>query len=182
MIAPITQDEIAPTKIEGAVEIVEFWQSPTAKPFLLKLKRLRFGIGEPPNTTGTKALTEAERSEVKWQKQLTEFLQDFRAWRSDHERSESDYFHQKCMALMSLRELVPDETTREAVLREYISVLSESPLQREYPMEWLLHVEPLLRYSRPEDNAKIHAMIQSSGSASLVLYAKLEKMFPRGKT
>ncbi|HEX4946869.1 MAG TPA: hypothetical protein VFZ34_09405, partial [Blastocatellia bacterium] len=165
-------------KIGGAVEIVEFWQSPTAKPFLLKLKQLRFGIGEPPNITGTKALTEAERSEVKWQKQLTEFLQDFRAWRSDHERSESDYFHQKCMALLSLRELVPDETTREAVLREYIGVLSESPMQRDHPMEWLLHVQPLLRYSRPEDNAKIHAIIQSAGSPALTLYAKLEKLFP----
>lgn len=178
MIAPITREEIASAKIEGAVELVEFWQSAKAKPFLLKLKQLRFGIGEPPNTTGTKALTEAERTEVKWQKQLTEFLQDFRAWRSDHERSEADYFHQKCMALMSLRELVSDETTREAVLREYIGVLSESPMQREHPMEWLLHVQPLLRYSRAEDTANIHLMIQTAGSPSLTLYDKLERLFP----
>ncbi len=176
---PINQDEIKSAKIEGAVEIVEFWQSPTAKPFLLKLKQLRFGIGEQPNSTGRKALTENERTEVKWQKQLTEFLQDFRAWRADHERSESDYFHQKCIALMALRELVPDEATREAVLREYVGVLNDSPLQRDQPMEWLLHVQPLLRYSRAEDTTKIHTMIQSSGSLSLVLYAKLERLFPQ---
>ncbi len=178
--SPITKEEIKPAKLEGKAEINEYWQSPEAKPFLIKMKQLKFGMGESPDITGKEPLTLEQRSELKWRKQLAEFLQDFRKWRSEAEKSESDYFHQKCIILEGLNDLTPPDTSHDSVLREYLNFLSDSAMQRDNPIEWYWHVKRLITYvAKPNTKDYNDALetMASSGSPIMNVIARMEKLF-----
>lgn len=154
---PITVEGIKPAKLEGKAEINEYWQSPETRLLMQKIVQLRFGVGEPPNLTDKEPLTLEQRSELKWRKKLAEFLQDFRKWRSEAEKSESDYFHQKCIILEGLNDLTPSDTSHDSVLREYLNFLSDSAMQRDNPIEWYWHVKRLITYvAKP--NTKLEAI------------------------
>ena len=178
----ITAEEIKSVKTEGKAEVFEFWQSSEAKPFLLKMKQLNFGIGIPPNITGNEELTIEERTAIKWRKQLHDFLQDFRLWRSDAEKSESDYFHQKAIILSGLIDLTPPDISHDSVLREYVNFLCESSMQRDNPIEWYYHVKRFITYiakpNTPDYDVALE-MMKSCGSPTMNVIAKMEKMFPK---
>lgn len=171
-ILPILADDMKPSKINGEEKVYLYWQSPKAAELLTKIKKLGFGSGDKP-------LTDAEREPAEWRADVDDFLKDMAAWRKEDEKSEEDYFHQKCNFYVGLLKLMPPSPTREDVLRKYISFLNEFDLQRGSRIEWFWQAEYLIKgaLSLPaERRSKFLETIGIIRNPILHLYIELAKI------
>jgi hypothetical protein len=161
---------------EGSVKTEAYWQTPDAKRLLLDAKALRFGPG------GKTMLSDAERSTPEWQQQLTDFLKEVADWDASAEKSEADYYHQKCIVYEALVELIPPGPERDKALVEFIGFISNSNLQGQDPVSWFLPAHAMLERVRNTNNgepAKVLVAFEKSGNPVLCLYAALERTFAR---
>jgi hypothetical protein len=151
-----------------------YWQSAASQQLLEPGKKLRF------SATST-ALSEADRSTPEWQQQATDFLNQIAGWTADQENSEADYYHEKCIVLTALIELVPPSPQNDKVLADYVDFISNSSLYQQSPAEWFL--EPQVLLGRFQTNASMRAKIldayQRSGNPVLSLEVALEKTLGR---
>ena len=151
-----------------------YWQSPAAQQLLAAGKKLRF------SATDT-LLSEADRSTPEWQQQVTDYLTQLDRWTADQENSEADYYHEKCLVLTALIELVPPGSLNDKLLADYVDFIGNSNLYRQSPAEWFL--EPLTLLDRLEPNKIVHAKIldayQRSGNPVLSLEVALERVLDR---
>lgn len=169
---PISAEEIRPLKIEGRANPFPYWQSTATKSLLSSARALRFGAGQTP-------LTPAEKQTEDWQLVLNKFLNELEEWDEGQENSALEYFHQKCVLFQSLIDEVPAGASRNKVIVSYIAFLSNSPVQQDSRIEWLLHVKDLLRRARTAASgldAKVLAALSKAGSPNLRLYADLENL------
>lgn len=174
-ISPISADEIKPSEISGDEKAFFYWQSPKAKTFLDKIKSLRFGTGDKP-------LNEAERGTAEWKTEMNDFLKDIAVWRRDDEKSEEDYFHQKCHLYVSLLELVPPGPTRDYVLRSYVSFLNEFDLQRDSRIEWFWQANYIVRIVTSVQGENRSKLIETLGvprNPVLYLYTEMGRLAPK---
>jgi hypothetical protein len=98
-------------------------------------------------------------------------------WRSEHEASEADFFHQKCVLFHALLDLTPSDVTKERVFNNYLNFLKLNRFQRESLIEWYWKVRELNRRLNTPDKAERAWMLESlsaSGDQVLQLMAKLE--------
>ncbi len=160
-ISPILADEIEPLRIEGEEKAFWYWQSPKAAEFLSKIKRLRFG--PPESKTPLSIMERVETAD--WRAEVDDFLKGLAAWHKEDEKSEEDYFHQKCSLYVSLLGLIPPGQSRDYALRSYVTFLDEFDLQRGSRIEWFWHASPLLGM-----DPKIKAAASSSQSAGAQEY------------
>ncbi|HXF05072.1 MAG TPA: hypothetical protein VNM72_06610 [Blastocatellia bacterium] len=171
----ISPDEIKPSKIGGSAKIEPYWRSSKAKDLLTRLQKLRFNPKAREYTLG-------EKKEPDWQRGLIELMNDLEAWSAREEKSEADYFHQKCVLLTRLLELLPaDDSMREGILSSFVAFLSDSPTYRESRIEWFQHVHDLIRWARSRqdtERVKVLKLLRDSGNSVLVLYAHLEELIP----
>lgn len=175
-IAPISEDEIKPEKREGAAINEAYWKSAKSRAILSQLKKLRFG-------SQTKELQDQQKQAAEWQSQLSQLLKDLGAWTAEDEKSEEDYFHQKSVAYYALLKTVPPGEQYEGVvdeaLRDFASLLSSSPLQKEKPAEWFLHAKVLLDRANnapPREREKLANLINSLRSTVLHLYLQKQQL------
>jgi hypothetical protein len=150
-----------------------YWESAEAKRLLEGAQKLRF-------RSNGNLLSDAERSTREWQQQITDYLSELAAWGPAHEKSEADYFHQKCVVYQALVELIPPGPQRDQTLEAFVSFVGNSNLQQESPVEWFMHVQSMLnrvRATNTGEPAKVLEALQSSGNPVLALYAALEKTF-----
>jgi hypothetical protein len=151
-----------------------YWQSPAAQQLLAAGKKLRF------SATDT-LLSEADRSTPEWQQQVTDYLTQLDRWTADQENSEADYYHEKCLVLTPLIELVPPGSLNDKLLADYVDFIGNSNLYRQSPVEWFL--EPRTLLDRLEPNKIVHAKIldayQRSGNPVLSLEVALERVLDR---
>jgi len=163
-----------PDKPPGLTPRIEsYWQSPAAHLVMESAQKLRFNPDGRP-------FTDAERSGREWQQQLTDFLSRLGDWGSGVEKSEADYYHQKCVVYEALVEMVPPGPDRDGILNEYIHFISNSPLLAESPVEWFMHLHSMLERVRETNTGepdKVLAAFQGSGNAVLALYVAQEKTF-----
>ena len=169
-IAPISDDEIKPARREGVAINEPYWKSAKARSLLSQVKKLRFG-------SQTKELTDQQKQAAEWQSQLSELLKELGEWTAEDEKSEEDYFHQKCVVYYALLRTIPAGEQYEGVvdeaLRDFASLLSTSPLQKEKPAEWFLHAKVLLdraNKAQPREREKLTNLINSLRSTVLHLY------------
>ena len=173
VIVAATNGETPPPKTGSTPKIERYWQSPEAQRMLEGGKQLRFGAGDKP-------LADADRATKEWQQQLTDFLSQLGDWTSSQEKSEADYYHQKCVVYQALVELIPPGPQRDKTLEAYVGFISASNLQQESPVEWFFHTQWTLdrvRNTNSGEPGKILDAFQSSGNAVLALYAALERAF-----
>jgi hypothetical protein len=154
-------------------EVEHYWESSAAKQLLEGIQKLRF-------TSDGKLIPESARASQEWQDKLTDFLSRLADWTSSQEKSEADYYHEKCVVYEALVELIPPGTQRDKTLEAYLDFISNSNLQRESPVDWFMHANSMLERVSNAGNgepAKLLNAFESSGNAVLVLCAAKQKIF-----
>lgn len=176
-IAPISDEELTPTKVGAAAKEEAFWSSPKAQSILSRIKKLRF------SAKGSE-FSEDEKQSADWQSQLSELVRELAAWTAADENSEEDYFHQKSVIYYALIPIIPADAqyngVRDEALRDFATMLSTSPLQKDKPSEWFLHARVLIdrvNKSQPPDREKLLNLVYSSRSPVLHLYVQKQQLF-----
>jgi hypothetical protein len=171
--AGLTNAEPQPAKTGSTPKIERYWESMATHMLLEGAKKLRFGNEGKP-------LTDADRSSQEWQQQLTDYLRQLGEWVPGQEKSEADYYHQKCVVYEALVELIPAGPQRDTILTGYLDFIGNSSLQQESPVEWFMHAHSMLERVRSTNSgepAKVLEGFQKSGNPILALYAALERTF-----
>lgn len=166
----ISEDELKAQIGERSNE-TPFWAAPESRSFLMKIKRLRFG-------TGHTALTEEERNNDDWQRELRQLLTELGQWSGSGDDTESAVFHEKCNLYDALFSLAPNNSLRTEVLLAFASYLRGSSMQESSHIEWLLHGHNLLKKTQnlgPE-RLKIINLFNSSTTQALQLYSQLDDL------
>ena len=161
-----------------AVKLHGYWTSPEAQALLARGMKLRWGPTGVPN----QMLTLEERKAAEWQTQLAEALNEMESWKPAPAESEADYFHQRCLFYVALVELTPPGVRRDNVIAAFLGFLSNSPIQRESPAEWLARGAEILsrlRLSGDSDAERLLEAFASSGNPALALMARLERLAPQ---
>ncbi len=158
----------------GSTPVVQhYWESAQAKRLLQDGLRLRY-------TSDGKLIPEASRNSREWQQQLADYMTEIAEWSADQEKSEADYYHQKCLVYEALVELIPRGPQRDQTIEAYMDFISTSNLQQQSPVEWFLHANSMLERVRSTNSGepdKILEAFQSSRNPMLVLYAAEERIF-----
>lgn len=173
----ITVDDMRPSTIKESAEEYLYWRSPEAQRFLLRIKKLRFGLG-------TTVLTAEQKKDADWQLSLREMLNDLTDWDGTKEKSEADFFHQKSILFEGLLGIVPSGPERDSVLNAFISFLNKPHIQQDSRIDWFLHVDGLIKATRSftePERSKILKTLKGSGDLMLQLYANLENLPPLTK-
>ena len=158
-------------KTEGTAKVERYWQSDQAKRIVEQAQKLRVG-------PSGRMLSNADRSSQEWSRQLTDFLKDLADWNSSEEKSEADFYHQKCLVFEALMDLTPPGEQRAATLEAFIAFLTGSNLQQQSPVEWFVHARRLhdrLKNTNTADADRLLDAYQASGNPMLALFATLEK-------
>ena len=137
----------------------------------MRVKRLRFG-------TGQTALTEEERNNDDWQRELGQLLMDLGQWTGSGAETESEVFHEKCNLYDALYGLSPNGALRTEVLIAFASYLRAASMQESSRIEWLLHGHNLLNRTRnlgPE-RLKIINVFNTSTTQALQLYSQFDDL------
>lgn len=193
---PIAEDEIKPLKVEPAAKYDRYWETPQAKNLLTSLKELRFGemekqIAMQKEGKQVSPLTLEARQTLEWNRRMNEFLLEVSQWKPEHEKSEADYFNQKCITFFVLIELAPPGANRERALGEYISYLKMNRMQGDNYAEWFRNVYFLVRFGalREPGGAEgynqymslVLDSMQTSGDQCLNLYARVTRLLVNNK-
>ena len=171
-VAPIAEEEIKSAKTENTAKAYPFWQSVEARNLLIKIKHLRFG-------SGSKMLSTEERTSLAWQKELDDFLRSLDTWQAQREKSDGDYFHQKCDLYRGLLNLTSDGIMRDKVISDYIVFLRESSMQQDKRIEWFLHAKPLIDLigtSQGKEAAQLRETLSNNAGSVIRLYAEMKKL------
>ena len=169
-VSPITEDELKARIGERSSE-TQFWSSQESRSFLMRVKRLRFG-------TGQTALTEEERNNDDWQRELRQLLMDLGQWTGSGTETESEVFHEKCNLYDALYSLSPNSALRTEVLIAFASYLRAAPMQESSRIEWLLHGHNLLNRTRSlgPERLKIINVFNTSATQALQLYSQFDDL------
>jgi hypothetical protein len=164
----------AAAKKPSTPKLDSYWQSATSQQLLEAGKKLRF------DRNGA-ALNEADRSTPEWQQQVANYLNQLAGWTADQENSEADYYHEKCIVLTALIELVPPGPLSDKLLADYVDFISDSNLYQQSPAEWFMEPRALLDRLQPNTTmrAKILEAYQRSGNPVLTLEVALERVLDR---
>jgi hypothetical protein len=158
----------------GATPKLEhYWESVATNMLLEGAKKLRFG-------TEGRILTDGDRATDAWQQQLTDYLRQVNEWSPGQEKSEADYYHQKCVVYEALVELIPPGAQRDGILTGYLEFIGNSSLQQQSPPEWFMHPHSMferVRSTNSGEPGKLLEGFQRSGNPILALYAALERTF-----
>ncbi len=167
----LTNGAIQVNKSGSTPKVEAYWQSAEAQRMMDDGKKLRFG-------DGGKVLTEADRSTPEWQQRLTDYLSALAAWSPSSEKSEADYYNEKCTVYIALVELIPPGPQRDKMLEAFIDFIGNSPLEQQSPVEWYNQANFMLeraRGSRDGEAAKVLEAFERSGNPVLALETALDK-------
>lgn len=152
-----------------------YWTSPQAKALAERALKLRWG----PQGTPERMLAEDERRKPEWQSQLAEVLNLMDSWRAAPEETEPDFYHQRAILYQALIDVTPPGQTHDNLVRNFVSFVANSNLQREAPVEWLYHTLDLLdRLQSPGGREVLLGELAGSGNPALALVAGLERVLP----
>jgi hypothetical protein len=154
-------------------KVEHYWESAEARRLLEGAQKLRY-------TSDGKLLADSVRSTREWQQQLADYLSQLADWTASQEKSDADYYHEKCVVFEALVELIPPGPQRDKTLLAYLEFIGNSNLQRESPLDWFMHAHSMLervRNTNSGEPSKLLDAFESSGNPVLVLYAALEKTF-----
>lgn len=181
-ILPISEAEIKPGRREGSVRDEVYWTSAKSKRILLAMRRLRFK--SPGNEFNA-----PEKESPEWQSQLSELMRALVVWGPSDEKSEEDYFHQKCVIYEALINAIPADKQydglRDEVFRDFTALVSSSQLQKGKPAEWFLHAKVLIDKANtgtPSERHKLIPLIYNSRSTILHLYVQKEELLRSAKS
>jgi hypothetical protein len=162
---------------EGSAKTEYYWQSEPAERLMDGARKLRFGDGS------AKVLSDADRARSEWKQQLADFEKDLAGWQPSSEKSEMDYYQQKCVVYQALVELIPAGPERDRALQEFVAFVNGSSLAAQSPAEWFVPVTAMLERVRNTNGGeprKMLAALLAGGHPALALYASVEGVFDSG--
>jgi hypothetical protein len=157
---------------DATPKLDRWWQSPEAKRMLDDGRKLRY-------SDDGRVLTLVDRSTEQWQQRLADYLSALGSWTASSEKSEADYYNEKCSVYIALVELIPQGSQREKMLGAFFDFIASSPLQQESPVEWYNQAAFMLdrvRINSDGEPAKVQAEFDRSGSPILMLEAALDRV------
>jgi hypothetical protein len=186
-VPPLKFDELKPKSVLGSAKFSDYWRENRSREIMARFQELRFGTKEqqeeysklgPRRDRMAPFLPEPMRRAPEWEAAVRQFIEDLDHWSKNHDEPEIDFFHMMCFQYMALLETIPDGSLHDAVLRTYISYLKSSPMERESPPEWLIHVRRLFSITdaTPDHLDRVRAEIRRSGSLTMSLYAELARL------
>lgn len=179
-IEPIDLEKLKPEPTGESARFAVFWMNERSRQIMANYKNLRFGTKEqqteynklPPRPDGlAHFLPENARSTPAWEASAREHLQDLDRWRRNHADPETVFFHQMCFQYSGMLAIVPPGPLRQSVIQDFAAALKSSPVERESPPEWLLHLRRLLK-----DSAEAVDEVKKNGSPTMSLYADLTRL------
>ena len=169
---PIDPASVRPSKMLAIARIDPYWQTPESW-------RLHEAVLEVRGR-GLNPLPIRIRQTQEWREQAERLLTEIDQWTGRREPSERDYFYQKSMLFGGLIELMPPSTVRARALREFVDFLRLSDDTRERRPLWFAFMNRLLELARGADRQEILDALEASHHPVLSLYARLERLVPRG--
>jgi hypothetical protein len=160
-----------PKSGDATPKLDRWWQSAEAKRMLDDGRKLRYG-------DDSRVLSQADRSTQEWQQRLTDYLSALGGWSASDEKSEEDYYNEKCTVYIALVELIPAGAQRDKMLSAFIDFINSSPLQQAQPVEWYNQANFMMervRINSDGEPSKVQAAFEESGSPILALQATLDK-------
>jgi hypothetical protein len=167
--APIRYEDVKPAKVDPAAALAPFWTSTDSAGLLMKVKALRFGSKRT-------ALSIEDRNSPEWQQNFLDVVNQLENWDGGSEKTESDYFNEKCNLYGALFDLATSDDSRVRVLLSYANYLRNTGMQDRSRIEWMLHANYLLDKMgkiEAQQSSKMLDIFKSSGNATLQLYAAL---------
>jgi len=156
-------------------KLERYWQSAQAQTLFQAGQGLRF-------SSQRDLRSEADRATPQWQQQLADYLGQLAGWTPDQEKSEADYYHQKCDVYQSVVELVPPGPEQDKLLEDYVAFISDSNLYQQSPAEWFLGPAALMErlQSDSQELRRVFAAFLASGNPVLALEARLRQTIGAG--
>jgi hypothetical protein len=166
-----------PARASSTPKLDLYWQSADAQRLFDDGLKLRLGSAGQP-------LSESDRATTEWRQRLADYLTELADWGPSQEKSEADYFHQKCQVFVNLIDLIPPGSDRDQALGAFVNFVGNSTLQRQSPVEWYLEATSLLERvggARNGEPDKIRDAFERSGNPVLILSNELDRLLG-GKT
>ena len=168
---PFSIDESKPLKVEEVPRGKPYFQSSQTSALLNELRDLRGYDDDEP------AMGEPHTS-LSWQEKMLDFLARLEAWDGSSENDDEDYFHQKSIFYKMLLRIAPAGPLSEQVIFSYLKLLTNPKVINESRVEWLWHVNELIRYLNEtpgDERMRSLNLLTNSKSPILQVYADLSK-------
>jgi hypothetical protein len=186
-IAPLKFDESKPASVEGRAKFSDYWQAGRSREIMAQYKALRFGTKEQQEEYNKRErrkdgmahfLPEELRRTTEWETAARQFMNELDRWSKNHDEPEIDFFHQICLQYDALLTIIPSGQLHDTVLQTYVSFLKTSPLERDSPPEWLVHVKRLFTITdaTPERLQWVRDEVRKNGSLTMSVYAELDRL------
>jgi len=164
-------DELKPLKVEEVPRRKPYFQSSDTSALLNELRDLRGYDDDEPS------LREPHTS-PSWQEKMLDFLGRLEAWNGNSEIDDEDYFHQKSILYKMLLRIAPAGPLAEQVVFGYLKLLNNPKVINESRVEWLWHVNELIRYLNEtpgDERMRWLNLLANSKNPILQVYADLAK-------
>lgn len=137
---PISPEEVSVPATGTRAKIQELYTTPKAKELDRRLQHLRSGGGDA-------ALPLDQRVEPDWQAEAEQFLGVLEDWTPEDGNAQAN-FHQKAGFYLDLIELAPPGPLAGRIARSCVSFLSDHPMEKSHPIEFLFELQRLLKLAR----------------------------------
>lgn len=174
---PISPDEIKPSKIIQVSLPKEYFSNGPSRDALKKIRILQ--NWEEEDIRASDAITS-----VKWDETFSEALEAVVSLNEYGDDDEIDVFHQKCLLLTLILREAPSISLKGKVVYEYLRILNNSRILKEFPTEWFLQFHYLTNGVREIKakgfQEKLFDIIDTANNPVIRAYRDLDKLLKKG--
>ena len=165
--APLVDEDLKSSGTGEQAVVNEFWSNAQTGPLVKSLLEAVL-----------RRIADSRVSESDEEAGIRNFLNEFQAWMRDHQDDEASFFHQSAMIYEELIAGLAPGPLRAAVLTEGMVFLRDSPMLRDSPPEWYMHVRELLRRSGEGRGyaTVVRDEVRRSGGPVIAMYLDLERV------
>lgn len=174
-IQPLREEEVTPSKIEGAASGLRSCQDAECKQLATQYRGLIFDAAGTP-------LSASQKDTADWRTRLQDFLNAMANWKpASGDQEELEQFRDKCALFGALIGIVPPGPDRERVLMSWLGYLDGNQVENEDRIGWFLPVNALIgRVAMdPLGLGKLTEALRKAHDPVIALYVELERVVPR---
>lgn len=169
---PLQNEDLSPSEIETIDFPTQYFTAGKSKEALKKIRNLQ--NWEEANKTYSEV-----REGQKWQEEFSKTLEFVLALKEAEDEESIDVFHQKCLLLRLLLVESPIISFKEKIVNEYLKLLNDKQIERDYTSEWFLQFDDLkqeiLELKNTEEKLKLLNIMRNTNNSAISIYLKLEK-------
>jgi hypothetical protein len=173
-ILPLHEEEVTPSKIEGAAGGLRSCQDPECKQLAVEYRGLIF------DATGT-PFPAAQKDTTEWRNRLQQFLNSIANWKEGSTENDAGQFRDKGALFSSLLGVIPPGSDRERVLLSWLDYLQGNRVEQTDRIGWFLPVNTLIGRIAldPLGLGKLTEALRKTSDPVIALYVELERVAPR---